>query len=74
MIITLLFSSVLGSVFGVALGLAWGLGGVMIALCYVLGGMAGVTTALLALLSRDTRRGPRLHDPSTVKPAPQLNS
>lgn len=73
MVITLLFSSVLGSAFGVGLGLYWGWGGVMIAMCYVLGGMAGVTTTLLALLSQEKRRAQHLHDPA-VKPAPQLNS
>ncbi|MEM8633341.1 MAG: hypothetical protein AAGF33_00035 [Pseudomonadota bacterium] len=69
MVITLLLSSLLGSVIGTGLGLYWGLGAVMIGTFYILGGMIAVTCVLMALLSREKKR-----ETPHLKPAPQFSN
>ena len=52
MVITLLLSSLLGSLTGLVLGLHLEMSNMTIGLFYILGGMIGVTLALMRAMSR----------------------
>jgi len=73
MIIVLLFSSLLGGLFGISLGFYWGLGTVMIGLCYVSGSMLSAFVAVTFALSRMTPQVQPANDP-TPEPAPQFGN
>lgn len=73
MIIALLLSSLLGGLFGVSLGVYWGLGVVMIGLCYILGGMVGAFVSVMFALSRMTPQAQPVKEPSP-ETAPQFGN
>ena len=67
MVITLLLSSLLGSLTGLVLGLHLEMSNMTIGLFYILGGMTGVTLALMRAMSRDRdRKSTRLNSSHLV--------
>ncbi|MEL6806135.1 MAG: hypothetical protein AAFO97_00035 [Pseudomonadota bacterium] len=73
MVITLLLSSLLGSLIGVVLGLHWEMGNMTIGLFYLLGGMTGVTLALMRAMSRTRKCNTAMTEPVSDT-APQLSN